>query len=153
MSGEVFRITELNPRLEMEIGRLLGTGSLGDRFTTACDMFGIFGSDESLAGIAGCLEIEKECLLHFVIVREGSRGEGVGTALVSRVLAHSSGRCEGAWVLATPGSEVYFERFGFERISTDRIPSGIGTALDRLGVEIASTRVMTLRLPESWQVA
>jgi N-acetylglutamate synthase-like GNAT family acetyltransferase len=153
MSGEVFRITELNPRLEMEVGRLLGAGELGRRFTAECDLFGIFDPDGSLAGIAGCMEIEKECLLQFVMVREAERGEGIGTALVSRILARSSDGCDGAWVFATPGSEGYFARFGFEEAATDRIPARMRAALDRMGIEIASTRVMTVRLPENWQTA
>ena len=150
MSGQVFRITELNPRLEMEIGGLLGSERLSDRYSSDCDLFGIFDSDGSLAGITGSREFETECLLHFVAVREDERGEGIGTALVSRVLAYASGRCDSVWVLAVPGYEGYFERFGFEPATTDKIPDRVRDSRDLAGIEIASTKVMTLKLPESW---
>jgi N-acetylglutamate synthase-like GNAT family acetyltransferase len=151
MSGQVFRITELNPKLEMEITRLLGSEGLSGRYTARCILFGIFDSDGSLAGITGSREFEAECLLHFVAVREDERGEGIGTALVSRVLAHVSDRSDRVWVFAVPGSEGYFERFGFEHATTDRIPGCVRNSRDMAGTEIASTNVMVLRLPESWQ--
>jgi N-acetylglutamate synthase-like GNAT family acetyltransferase len=151
MSGQIFRITELNPSLEMEIGRLLESESLKNRYSADCDLFGIFDSDGSLAGITGSREFEKECLLHFVAVMEDERGEGIGTALVSRVLAYVSDRCDSVWVLAVPGTEVYFERFGFGPATTDRIPDSVRDSRDLAAIEIASTKVMTLRLPESWQ--
>ena len=152
MSGQVFRITELNPRLEMEIGGLLGSERLSDRYSSDCDLFGIFDSDGSLAGITGSREFETECLLHFVAVREDERGEGIGTALVSRVLAHASGRNDNVWALVVPGCEGYFERFGFEHATTGMIPDRIRDSRDLAGMEIASTKVMMLRLPESWQL-
>ena len=136
MSGQVFRITELNPRLEMEIGGLLESEGLKNRYSSDCHLFGIFDSDGSLAGITGAREFEKECLLHFV---------------VSRVLAYVSDRCDSVWVLAVPGSEKYFERFGFGLATTDKIPESVRDSRDLAGIEIASTKVMTLRLPESWQ--
>ena len=151
MSGQVFRITELNPRLEMEIGGLLESEGLKNRYSSDCHLFGIFDSDGSLAGITGAREFEKECLLHFVVVRDEERGEGIGTGLVSRVLAYVSDRCDSVWVLAVPGSEKYFERFGFGLATTDKIPESVRDSRDLAGIEIASTKVMTLRLPESWQ--
>ena len=151
MSGQVFRITELNPKLEMEIAELLRSERLENRHFPGCDLFGIFDSDGSLAGITGSREFKTECLLHFVAVKKDKRGEGIGTALVSRVLSYASDRCDSAWVLAVPGSEVYFERFGFEPATTDRIPDRVRDSSDLAGIEIASTKVMTLRLPESWQ--
>jgi N-acetylglutamate synthase-like GNAT family acetyltransferase len=151
MSGQVFRITELNPSLEMELGALLESQRLDGRFSAGLDLYGIFDSDGSLAGIAGSKEFETECLLHFVAVKEDERGEGVGTALVSRILSNASGRCDRVWLLAPPGSEMYFERFGFEPATSDTIPDRIRESRELSGVEIASTRVMTLRLPETWR--
>ena len=151
MTGQVFRITELNPTLEMEINGLLESESLGGRYCPGCDLFGIFDSDGSLAGITGSREFKTECLLHFVAVREDERGEGKGTGLVSRVLAYASGNCSDVWLLALPGSEGYFERFGFEPATTDRLPERIRNSQDVASIEIASTKVMTLRLPDSWQ--
>ena len=151
MSGPVFRITELNPTLEMEITGLLESERLENRYLPECDLFGKFDSDGSLAGIIGSREFKTECLLHFVAVREDERGEGIGTGLVSRVLAYASGRCSSVWVFALPGSEGYFERFGFEPAMTDRVPARIRDSQDVAGIEIASTKVMTLKLPDSWQ--
>jgi N-acetylglutamate synthase-like GNAT family acetyltransferase len=151
MSGQVFRITELNPTLEMEIAGLLESESLENRYSTECELFGIFDSDGSLAGITGSREFKTECLLHFVVVRDDERGEGIGTGLVSKVLAYASERCSRVWVFALPGSEVYFERFGFEPATTDRVPERIRDSRAVAGIEIASTKVMTLKLPDSWQ--
>ena len=150
MSGQVFRITELNPKLEMEIAELLGSEGLGSRYSQGCDLYGIFDSDSTLAGIAGAREFKTECLLHFVAVKEPERGESIGTALVSRVLAQASGRCSSVWLFADQGSAGYFERFGFESATSDRIPERIRESQDITGIEIASTKVMTLTLPESW---
>ena len=151
MSGQVFRITELNPTLEMEIAGLLGSEHLENRYRPGCDLFGIFDSDGSLAGITGSRVFKTECLLHFVAVREDERGEGIGTGLVSKVLANSSGKCSSVWLFALQGSETYFERFGFEPATTDRVPERIRDSQDVAGIEIASTKVMTLGLPDSWQ--
>ena len=151
MSGQIFRITELNPTLEMEMTGLLESERLENRYSTECELFGIFDSDGSLAGITGSREFKTECLLHFVAVKDDERGEGIGTALVSKVLANASERCSRVWVLALPGSEGYFERFGFEPATTDRVPERIRDSQDVAGIEIASTKVMTLRLPDSWQ--
>jgi N-acetylglutamate synthase-like GNAT family acetyltransferase len=150
MTGQVFRITELNPTLEMEITGLLASERLGGRYRPGCDLYGIFDSNGSLAGITGSREFKTECLLHFVAVRDDERGEGKGTGLVSRVLAYASGRCSSVWLFALPGSEGYFERFGFETAASDRVPERIRDSQDVAGIEIASTRVMTLRLPDSW---
>ena len=151
MSGQVFRITELNPALEMEIAGLLESEHLKKRYVPGSDLFGIFDSDGSLAGITGSREYKTECLLHFVAVRADERGEGIGTGLVSRVLAYASGRCSRVWVFALPGSEGYFERFGFEPAASDTLPDRIRDSRDIAGFEIASTRVMSLKLPDSWQ--
>ena len=150
MSGQVFRITELNPKLRMEIIGLLESERLGNRYSPGCDLFGIFDSDSSLAGITGSREFKTECLLLFVAVKEIERGEGIGTALVSKVLAHAADECSSVWLLAAPGSEVYFERFGFEHETTDRMPERVRDSQDVSGIEIASTKVMRLTLPESW---
>ncbi len=145
MSGQVFRITELNPKLEMEIAGLLESTGLLERYRAGGNLFGVFDSGGSLSGIAGSKEFETECLLQFVAVREDERGEGIGTTLVGRVLAASvSGGCERVWVLAVPGCEGYFGRFGFEPVASDRLPETIRNLQDMSGVEIASTRVMSL---------
>ncbi len=141
----------MNPTLEMEIAGLLESERLENRYAPGCDLFGIFDSDGSLAGITGSREFKTECLLQFVAVNEDERGEGKGTGLVSRVLAYASGRCSRVWLLALPGSEGYFERFGFEPATTDRLPERIRDSKEVAGIEIASTKVMTLRLPDSWQ--
>ena len=151
MSGQVFRITELNPKLEMEMAGLLESTGLRGRYRPGCDLFGIFDSDGSLSGIAGSREFETECLLQFVAVREDERGEGIGTTLVGRILAAASGGCDRVWVFAAPGSEGYFGRFGFEPVASDRLPERVRDSQDISGVEIASTRVMSLELPETWQ--
>jgi N-acetylglutamate synthase-like GNAT family acetyltransferase len=151
MSGQVFRITELNPKLEMEIMRLLDAEGLVGRYSPGCDLYGIFDSDSSLAGITGSRQFKTECLLHFVAVKGPERGEGIGTALVSRVLAYASGRCSSVWLLAPPGCEGYFEKFGFETAASDRIPERIRGSKDIAGIEIAAMKVMTLTLPDSWQ--
>jgi N-acetylglutamate synthase-like GNAT family acetyltransferase len=150
MSGQIFRITELNPKLEMEIAELLRSEGLDNRYSPGCDLYGIFDSDSTLAGITGMREFKTECLLHFVAVKEPERGEGKGTALVSKVLAYASGRCRSVWLFATHGSAGYFERFGFEPAASDRIPVKIRGSQDITGIEIASTKVMKLVLPETW---
>jgi N-acetylglutamate synthase-like GNAT family acetyltransferase len=150
MGGQVFRITELNPTVEMEISRLLEAVRLENRFSSRCDLFGVFDSEGSLAGITGSREFEEECLLHFLAVRENERGSGLGTALVSRVLSYVSGRCERIWVLARPGTETYFERFGFESATSALLPERIRESRDLAEIEIASAKIMTLVLPEGW---
>jgi len=150
MSGQVFRITELNPQLEMEIVRLLESEGMGARYSRDCVLFGIFDSRGSLSGITGARAYKTECLLHFVAIRESDRGKGGGTALVSRALAYASGRGSSIWLLASPGSEGYFERFGFERATSDTLPARIRDSRELKGIEIASARVMSLALPDNW---
>jgi N-acetylglutamate synthase-like GNAT family acetyltransferase len=150
MSGQVFRITELNPKLEMEIIGLLESEGLANRYCPGCDLYGIFDSDSSLAGIAGARMFKTECLLHFIAVRGPERGEGIGTALVSKVLANASITCSSVWLFSTPGAARYFERFGFESERSDKVPQRVRDSREVSGMEIASTKVMRLHLPDSW---
>ncbi len=152
MDGQVFKVTGLNPRLEMEIGRLMKESAMPVSWLEGPEIFARFDSQGSVAGVAGSRALGNDCILQFVAVRGDMRRQGVGSSLVGRVLDFYSGECERIFLLSRKDTEGFFERFGFGRISSDMIPDSIRNSKAVDGVEIARTIIMTHDLPRKWPI-
>jgi amino-acid N-acetyltransferase len=76
----------------------------------------------AIVGVAG-LEIHgRDALLRSVVVVPEARGRGLGAALTQRALAEARSSSLGTVYLLTSTAEAFFPRFGFERITWDRVP-------------------------------
>jgi amino-acid N-acetyltransferase len=63
-------------------------------------------------------------LLRSLAVAPGSRGAGLGAALLRRALHEASGRAGGVYGLTTT-AETYLSRFGFERVPRSSLPEAL----------------------------
>ncbi len=150
MSGQIYRVTETNPRFDMELAELLKDSGLVSRMPGGGVVYASFDSGGSLTGVAAAKQMETDCLLKYVAVAAQLRGKGYGSSLVGRALTFCSGECERAWVLPDEDNLPFFERFGFEPATSDMIPDHISRSRDLKEVEIASFRVMLLEFPTKW---
>ncbi|MBU8922545.1 MAG: GNAT family N-acetyltransferase [Bacteroidales bacterium] len=150
MSGQIYKVTETNPRFEMELAILLKDTGLDSRESGGGVVYAAFDSGGSLTGAAAVRQMGADCLLKYVVVIEARRGKGLGSRLVGKALTFCSGECERAWVISGEDSMPFFERFGFEGATTDMIPDLIRRSRDLKEIEIASFRVLLLEFPTKW---
>jgi N-acetylglutamate synthase-like GNAT family acetyltransferase len=154
VNGTVLKITALTPQLEMEIQDLLDETAIRTRPSDDRDLFAIFDADGKVLGIACAEQRRENCLIHFVVVRLESRGEGAGSALVNHALAYFAGRCDRAYVAAGDAGE-YFERFGFRYVPEGELPESVvsaGLTPVRPGEGTIAEGVMMLDLPSRWTI-
>jgi len=152
MDREIYKVTDINPRLSMEMENLLRLAGLSERNAPNGDLFASFESDGTLTGAVSGRQFEKDSLLRFVAVREEQRRESIGSALVGRLLSYYSGACERTFVLSPPPVVSFFARFGFEGIRSDGLPGRIRDSADLARVRIASCEIMSLELPKKWPI-
>lgn len=77
-------------------------------------------ADGRLAAVAGLERYEKAALLRSVAVAE--RGNGLGQAIVSRIISHAGQSGIRQIVLLTTTAADFFPRFGFRRIERSEAP-------------------------------
>lgn len=152
MSGQIYKVTGISPKVSLEVKDLLEAEGLGGRYIPGADLFAAFDSEGAVEGIAGSKGFETECLLQFVAVRGVSRRHGIGSGLVGHVLGYYAGRCRRIWTLAPAGAAGFFERFGFHASSSDRLPPAVRDSRSLRSVEIARTTVLEMDLPRQWPV-
>jgi amino-acid N-acetyltransferase len=87
--------------------------------------FLVLRSNGKLVGSAGVETYTKLGLLRGVAVDRAARRQGIGTALVQRILSRAAVDRLSALYLLTTSAARYFERFGFEVSSRDDAPDGI----------------------------
>jgi len=150
MSGQIYKITGISPKLSMDVKSLLEDEGLAGRYLPGADLFAAFDSEGGLEGAAGSNRFETECLLRFVAVRAASRRRGIGSGLVGHALGYYAGRCRRMWAVAPLRSAGFFERFGFRAVTTDRLPPAVRNSRDLRDVEIARAKVLLMDLPRKW---
>jgi N-acetylglutamate synthase-like GNAT family acetyltransferase len=150
MSGQIFKVTESNPRFEMELAGLLEETGLTFRAPGGGVVYATFDSGGSLTGAATSRQVETECLFKYVAVTADMRAKGLGSGLVGKALTFCSGDCKRVWVISDEDHVTFFERFGFEMRSSDVIPDLIRRSKDLEEVEIASMQVLSLEFPAKW---
>lgn len=148
MEGLVVKITELNPQLEMEIRDLLADMGRSYASFEGCELFARMDQSGHVLGIAYATSAAKFCHLLFVAVRPDARGEGTGSMIINHVLSHYAGLCDAMYLLTE--AEGFFERFGFMRISNDRLPEEIRERTGGNGATVSTTAAMLIELPGHW---
>lgn len=148
MEGLVVKVTELNPQLEMEIRELLADmGKSFARFND-CELFARMEPAGRVVGVACAVSNEEYCHLLFVAVRPDARRQGTGSMIVNHVLSHYAGVCDAMYLLTE--DESFFERFGFARISNDRLPEEIRQRAGGSCAPATPTAAMHIELPGNW---
>src|SRR5262249_41919215 len=74
--------------------------------------------------------------------QEQVEGQGLGTQLVKAVLAHAESLGLRELYLLTTTAAAYFERYGFERVSVQDVPSALSASEEFQGACPASATVM-----------
>ena len=151
MEEQVFTITELNPSIEMEMLDLLRGTGLPMRWVQGGELFARFDSEGRITGVACASEIGENCLLHFIIVKNGLRGKGIGSALVNHALQYFAGRCKRMYAYI-PGEAAFFDRFGFRKVSPDEIPDAVAEYAGVRGYYSAGDTLRCLNLSSEWSM-
>ena len=88
-------------------------------------------------------------LLRSVAVDAAARTTGVGTALTTETLSLARQRGVKTVVLLTTTAELFFARFGFERITRDLVPRELKESVEFTSACPASAIVMRVDVPRS----
>ena len=108
------------------IERLLTLSGLPlDGVRDALDGFVVAQSAGDLVGVAGLEVCCDNALLRSVAVMPERRSNGLGRALVTRVISDAEARGIRALYLLTTTAERYFPSFGFQQIARDDIPADV----------------------------
>jgi amino-acid N-acetyltransferase len=83
------------------------------------------GTDDAPTGLAGVELYGVDALLRSLIVGEGERGKGLGSALVRHVERYAASRQVRAIYLLTITAEAFFKGLGYERIERSQAPTAI----------------------------
>lgn len=147
MDGQVLKVTELNPRLGMEVTGLLREE--GAEWLEESELFVRFGPDGRVLGVACISEFDEDCLISLVVVKGDSKGKGTGSSLINHILGYFSGRCDRVYVLAGE-ARGFFQRFGFRGVSPDDVPEPIIGFCKSRSLLNRGGDIMMLNLPRSW---
>ncbi|WP_234189477.1 arsenic resistance N-acetyltransferase ArsN2 [Shinella sp. NM-101] len=85
--------------------------------------FRIVSDDGKAVGFAGLQACEGDQLLRSVVVLPGLRGEGLGSAAVSAVLATVEAGSD--VFLATTNASSFFARLGFIQVQRENLPAAV----------------------------
>jgi len=125
------------------IEELLTASSLPlDGVRNALEGFVVAQSGERLVGVAGLEVCCDNALLRSVAVLPEWRSQGLGRALVTRVISDAEARGIRALYLLTTTAEHYFPNFGFQRIARDDVPEDIKETVEFQSACPASAAVM-----------
>lgn len=100
-----------------------------------------------LIGSAGAEVHGTVALLRSVAVAPGLHGQGIGRALVSRLLEEAARRQIGSVHLLTVTAPDFFAQFGFQPEPIDRAPPGLKASAEFQGACPASAAFMSLASP------
>ena len=98
--------------------------------------------DGKLAGMVGLEVYDGFGLLRSAAVDLGSRGTGIGRALVERVLAEAASYRVREVYLLTTTAERWFSRFGFRHVDRGDVPEPIRSSTEYRELCPASAAVM-----------
>jgi amino-acid N-acetyltransferase len=122
----------------------LPIAGLEDRFPAAYRVAGEPGAVAAVCGLERCGSFG---LLRSLAVAEGSRGAGIGEALVKSALARARrGRFEAVFLLTTTASG-FFAKLGFEPVGREAAPPAIRGTVEFTSACPASAALMRFPLP------
>lgn len=107
-----------------EIARLLDSVGLPLVGIEEMQVLAHFGEEGELIGILGVEDYGGDCLLRSLAVSPVHQRRGIGTALVTHLLAISGGTNRRIY-LYTENAQRFMKRFGFEVIAHAQVPDTI----------------------------
>ena len=125
------------------VERLLAESGLPlDGVREALPTFVVAQAGGEIVGVAGVECCVEHGLLRSVAVRPEWRSQGLGRALVTRVISDAEARGMDALFLLTTSAERYFPSFGFTEVARDGVPEDIRATAEFRGACPASATVM-----------
>src|SRR4051812_32716678 len=91
----------------------------------ALPTFVVAEADGALVGVAGLECCSENALLRSVAVDPAWRSQGVGRALVTRVISAAEARGTRALYLLTTTADRYFPSFGFHTVERSAVPTDV----------------------------
>lgn len=146
MSIQVLKVTELNPRLGMEVLDLLTKEDLISHWLPDSELFVRLDSHGSLEGVVCFKDFDEDSLVLFVAVREDMRGEGAGSTLINHILSYCAPRRDRIYLLADRALD-FFRRFGFSDIPPEGLPESIRESSEVKELISPGIVAMVLNLP------
>ena len=115
-----------------KVKSFLRENALPDLGVEGCVQDFVIAEDEigNWVGVAGLETHGNNGLLRSVAVRKGSRGKGVGRALVNAVLADARARGLTNIYLLTDDANDYFERLGFRVVDRKEVDTAVKTSVE-----------------------
>ena len=105
-----------------------------------------FGEEGELIGILGIADFGGECLLRSLAVSPAHQHKGIGTALVTHLLAISAGMNRRIY-LFTENAQSFMAGFGFKTIPVDQVPAAIRSSPIIAGHCLLHAEAMVLSVP------
>jgi amino-acid N-acetyltransferase len=138
-------VTITNPDAETlnQIRRLLKSVDLPVAGIEDMQVLAHFGEDNELVGILGIEDFGGDCLLRSLAVLPAHRRQGIGSALVTHLLAIMGGKNRTMY-LFTESADRYMARFGFKIIPVERVPETIRSSTLIAAHCIANAKAMQL---------
>ena len=97
-------------------------------------------------GIVGIELLGEVGLLRSLVVRDGSRGSGMGSELVRRIEAYAQSRGVRDVYLLTTTAQNFFEPLGYRLAVREQAPAAIRSTREFSGICPASSAFMIKRL-------
>lgn len=120
------RLRRARPDDLAAIEELLVASSLPlDGVREALDDFVVAEAGDEIVGVAGMESCSDDALLRSVAVAPGWRSQGLGRALVTRIISDAEARGCRALYLLTNTADRYFPSFGFHAMSRDAVPASV----------------------------
>ena len=120
------RLRRARPDDLAAIEELLVASSLPlDGVREALDDFVVAETEDEIVGVAGLESCSDDALLRSVAVAPEWRSQGLGRALVTRIISDAEARGCRALYLLTNTAERYFPSFGFHAMSRDAVPASV----------------------------
>jgi amino-acid N-acetyltransferase len=111
-----------------------------------CECFFFSGSPQAPTGLVGLELYGDDALLRSLVVSDGRRGAGEGSALLRHAESEARARGVRTLYLLTTTAEGFFARQGYVRVSRDAAPEAIRATREFSGICPASSAFMARAL-------
>jgi|GEM_PF-316906 len=143
----------ISPAMEADwpaISRLLqGLGLSLDGAKEHLNNFKLIQAGKELLGCAGLEIYGKSALLRSLAIKPEAQGQHCGTRLVQHMIKTANAAGVTHLYLLTTDAEAYFQKLGFEKIDTSKLPSAMHASRQLQGACPASAIAMLLKIKKT----
>jgi amino-acid N-acetyltransferase len=126
--------------------RLLSGSDLPTQGLDETELWCVRDGAGRVLGIAGLETWGEQGLLRSVVVEESHRKDGVGSALVERVIKEANAKSLAELYLITETAPLFFQRFGFDSFDRSDVVGPVLNSIEFKGACAETAPVMRLAL-------